>query len=103
MRGAEAAVVKYVTADKVRQYITDFGEPVTPEQLARFGNWFAEGAVTTLSNHIMGVFEDSPTVATLEYGIAQHCRCMSCYEFKILDEDRNVLDSAERLEEWVKS
>jgi hypothetical protein len=94
--------MNYVSADRIRQYLVDFGEPVTPEQLARMVNWFAEGAITTLSNHIMTVFDESPTVARLEYNIAQNCRCMCCREFQILDEDGNILDSTEDLAGWVR-
>lgn len=95
--------MNYVSADHIRKYIVDFGDPSTPEKLAQMVNWFAEGAVSTVSNHIMQVFDDSPTVARLEYKIAQNCRCLSCYEFQILDEDGNVLDSADQLQDWVKS
>lgn len=95
--------MKYVTVDDVQRYEKMLSRlPKTPEELASFANWFAEGAVTSLSNHIMEKFEESSSSARLEYGIARTCRCLSCYEFQILNEENEVIDSAESLTDWVK-
>ena len=93
--------MKYVSTQDVEKYVRQFGQLETPEQLSQMVNWFAEGAVTTLSNHIMNAFDKSTTCARLEYNIAKGCRCMCCHEFQILDEDENILDSVEQLKDWV--
>jgi len=71
--------------------------------LMRMVNWFAQGAVTTISNHIMEQFEEGDGPCNLRYQLAEGCLCGSCYEWAIVDEDTNkVVDSTELLEDWVK-
>ena len=93
--------MKYVSAQDIEKYVLQLGELETSERLATMVNWFADGAVTTLSNHIMDAFDKSPTSARLEYNIAEGCRCMGCYEFQIVDENQNVIDSIQDLKDWV--
>lgn len=100
--------MKYVTEADVERYREIFREvaprlaTATNADLAALANWFADGAVTTLSNHLMGVFDESTECASLQYNCALGCRCGSCYEFQIVDDKNKVLEAAETLQDFIK-
>lgn len=67
--------------------------------LASMANWFAEGQVTALSNHIMAKTEFG---GLLQYGMAAGCRCGACCEWQIIDDEERVVDRADTLWDFVK-
>jgi hypothetical protein len=97
-------VKPYVTAEQVEKEIKFRSsekkwEP-TPANIAHLINYYAKGAVTCVSNHIYYAMEDKGAVA-LQYGIADHCRCLSCYAWQLVDENGKTIDECESLDEWV--
>lgn len=94
-------MMKYVTSSDIQQYLADrkIIQP-THDQLANMANWFAEGAVTSISNHIYKHIVEGDG-ESLQHNIARGCRCLGCCEWQIVDDDGRVLDSAETLSVWA--
>jgi len=94
-----------ITENDIKRYITLHPkagwsvEEAPLHVLANMANWFAEGQVTALSNHIMAKTEFG---GRLQYGMAAGCRCCSCYEWQIIDGDERVVDKADTLWGFVK-
>jgi hypothetical protein len=87
--------LKYVAIKDVEQYVKQFGRLNSEQQLVHMVNWFAEGAITSLSNKIMEGGE-------LLYTRADGCRCGSCNEWQIVDYDGAVLARSEDLAGFLK-
>lgn len=87
--------LKYVTIKDIEQYVKQFGRMDSEQQLVHMVNWFAEGAITTLSNTIV------ENGGELQYGPAIGCRCGSCFEWQILCDGELIL-CAEDLAGFLK-
>ena len=87
--------LKYVTLDDVEKYVKQFGRLNSTNDIVHLVNWFAEGAITSLSNMIIEGGE-------LVYTRADGCRCGSCNEWQIVDYDGAVLARSEDLAGFLK-
>ena len=90
--------MKYVTAEDIERY--QQLRPGKPLDLLALVNFFCEGAVTSLSNFLYDHIAEEGR--ELRHGIAKGCRCLSCWEWQIVDEDGQVIDSAESLVDWAQ-
>lgn len=96
----------YVTAEIVEKEINSRStvntrwEP-TPAAIASLINFYAQGAVTSVSNHIYYAMDEGDAVA-LVYSPAQFCRCGSCMEWQLIDESDRILESVESLTDWAE-
>jgi hypothetical protein len=94
-----------ITENDIKRYITMFPkagwavEEAPLHVLAAMANWFAEGQVTALSNHIMAKTEFG---GRLQYDIAEGCRGGCCREWQIIDDEERVVDRADALWDFVK-
>jgi hypothetical protein len=92
--------MKYVTPEDITKYLK--WQPATDlpmeERLAVMANYFASGAVTVVGN-IMLKYQ-------LANELAEGCRCGSCYEWVMREEDWEdnpiAVDRAETLQELVE-
>lgn len=93
--------VKYVSDVDIEKYQRQrklIGQ-MNNVQLAAMVNYFAEGALTTLSNLLYPhICEDN---GSLQYGGAKGCRCGGCNEWQVVDENGVVVSRAEDFGEWV--
>ena len=68
-------------------------------------NYFAEGAVSRLSNGLYNRLEAGSGPRYLKHGISPHCRCMGCYSWQIIeinpDGTKMVADETEDLMDWL--
>jgi hypothetical protein len=93
--------LKYVSSDDIEKYQRQrkMTAPMDSVQLAAMVNFFAEGALTTLSNFLYPhICEDN---GSLQYGGAKGCRCGGCNEWQVVDENNVVVAGAETFGEWV--
>jgi hypothetical protein len=100
---------KYVSVEDVKQYRANFPSffPATVDPnvdpdiaLAKMINWFAEGAVTSLSSHLYYSIAEGAG-DHLTFGLAKGCRCGSCNEWQIRDDNNQIVESTEQLSDWV--
>jgi len=98
--------MKYVNEMDVMRYFASRKRDIddtTVQDLVNLANWFAEGAVTTLSNHLYDELHKGDEPRSLRYQMAQGCRCGSCHEWAIVGDDTgDVSSSVETLGDWVK-
>lgn len=93
--------VNYVGAADIEKYQKQRNQtaPLDNTQLAAMVNYFAEGALTRLSNFLYPhICEDN---GSLQYGGAEGCRCGCCNEWQVVDENDVVVARAETFSEWV--
>jgi hypothetical protein len=100
--------MKYATLDDVDKYISLSANTALQLQcadraaLVSMINYFAQGAITVLSNRIYeAIHESDHDGVYLTHGTAKGCRCGMCYEWQLVDENGVVVDAAESLDDWV--
>lgn len=73
-----------------------------PEFIA---NWFAEGAVTRVSNAIMEKLEAGELPRRLRHGISQGCVCFCCRSWQIVeignDGKETIVEETDDLMDWA--
>lgn len=94
--------MKYVVLEDIERYKKLFKkETFTDQDLVNMVNWFAEGAITSVSNEIYELMVEGDC-DRMEHGLSQGCRCGSCYSWQFLDENGKVLKEVESLKELIK-
>ena len=94
--------MKYINLSDIEKYKKwHKKETLTDEDLVKMVNWFAEGAVTTVSNEIYELMTEKDC-DRMERGLSTTCRCGSCYSWQFLDENGKVIREVESLTELVK-
>lgn len=89
--------MKYVTEEMVEKYKNYFCKD-KEINLAHFANWFAESAVTTVSNKLYEHLEFDGYLTYNPYDWKRDC---PCWEIRDSDTDE-VIESAESLKEWCE-
>ena len=94
--------LKYCTPEKITQFLkyrTDWTG--TPEQLSQLVNYFAEGAVGTLSDFLFENIVDKDL--RLDYTLMPGCRCLSCRGWGLVDENNKAVEFVDQLHEWIEN
>ena len=65
------------------------GGELSDDDMVNMVNWFAEGAITTVSNAIYELIEEKDC-DRMERGLTTGCRCGSCYSWQFLDENNKA-------------
>jgi hypothetical protein len=101
--------MKYVSITDVDQYFkmssmaAEQLKDVDKSLLVNMINFFAQGAVSTVSNYIYDAIHESEHHGVhLTHGMSKGCRCGSCYEWQLVDEKDIVIDTCEAFDEWVE-
>lgn len=94
--------MKYINLDDIARYKKLFKKDTLNDQdMVNMVNWFAEGAITAVSNEIYELMTEQDC-ERMEYGLASHCRCFGCYSWQFLDENGKVLKEVDSLKELIK-
>lgn len=94
--------MKYIAVEDIDNYKKLFNKEIlSNEDLVNMVNWFAEGAVTSVSNEIYELMTEKDC-DKMERAISQDCRCFSCYVWQFTDENGNVIKEVESLTELVR-
>lgn len=91
-------MIEYCSADSIEKYIRlrpSFS--FDNENLAKMVNYFVEGSTTVIGNKMVEEFLD------LTYTVARGCRCMSCYEWQLIDSDGTVHYHGESMGELMNN
>lgn len=94
--------MKYISQEDIERYKKLFKkENLTDTDLVNMVNWFAEGAITSVSNEIYELMTEKDC-DRMEYGLAQGCRCFGCYAWQFIDENGKVIKEVESLKDLIK-
>ncbi len=94
--------MKYVSLKDIENYKKFRNkQELSDEDLVNMVNWFAEGAITSVSNEIYELMTEKDC-EKMERGLSTGCRCGSCYSWQFLDENNKVIKEVETLQELIK-
>lgn len=94
--------MQYINVENIENYKKIFKkEDFSDQDLVNMVNWFAEGAITSVSNEIYELMTEKDC-DRMERGLSNGCRCGSCYSWQFLDENGTVIKEVESLQELVK-
>lgn len=94
--------MKYINIDDIERYKKLFKkETLTDNDLVNMVNWFAEGAITSVSNEIYELMTEKDC-ERMEYGLSEGCRCFSCYAWQFIDENGKVIKEVDSLKDLIK-
>lgn len=94
------------TQEDIDRYMKDLLQGKSPD-LVSMVNYFAEGAVSRLSNFLYRkIYDEGGGNRKLVFGHSKHCMCLSCMDWQIIEEGddgkEKQIDSTEQLQNWVK-
>ena len=93
--------MKYINLEDIKKYKKIFNkEQLSDDDMVNMVNWFAEGAITTVSNAIYELIEEKDC-DRMERGLTTGCRCGSCYSWQFLDENNKVIREVESFTELI--
>lgn len=94
--------MKYIDLEDIERYKKLFKkETLNDNDLVNMVNWFAEGAITCVSNEIYELMTEKDC-DKMEYNLAQGCRCFSCYSWQFIDENGKVVKEVDSLKDLIK-
>lgn len=74
-------------------------DELSDDALLQLANWFAEGAILRLGNSLYDSLHDG---CSLQHGVADGCRCGSCFEWALVDENGKTVKAAENLRDFIE-
>lgn len=94
--------MKYINLSDIEKYKKFRNkQELSDEDLVNMVNWFAEGAITSVSNEIYELMTEKDC-EKMERGLSTGCRCGACYSWQFLDENNKVIKEVETLQELIK-